>query len=209
MVARHPSRTDEGQIAMVVKDYPGRMDIGGRVVKLLSHAYANLADGRTLEQFLVHLYDDSSPHGDRYPAADFKLDSRFLELCNISDASNYCYEHGVEHTFTTTWDIPTPPRFASIEEADAWMEQKALERRVVENARAVQAEQAFNPNVTPMWPCPNDPCEEHGCVGPHADVPAALPPGSYSIQANGFVVGSGDTFTVNVGAITYTVTGRR
>lgn len=216
---RHPSRTDEGQIAMVIDGYPGKMQIAGRVVRLGNHETQNFADGRVFERFTVKLYDTSTPYGDRYQDT-FKLASMYLELCNISDSGSYCYEHGVEHSFGTTWDIPTPPKFSSVEEADAWMERRQAQHQVITDdfTRADGAlgqswgdapswgvvSAAFDPNTTPIWGCPNDPCEVHGCVGPHPDMPAALPPGSYSVQAGPTVV-SGQTFTVAHGAITYTI----
>lgn len=190
---RHPTGNDVGEIAMVVDNYPGKMKIAGRVVRLGLRHVQNLADGRVFEQFDVKLYDTATPYGDRY-LDTFKLAAQLLEVCNISDSGPYCYEHQRQHSFTTSWSIPTPPRFDSVEEADRWMAEHEesvrvraaigeLRRDYVDTVRLVGKGQldpnyvspAFDPDVTPDWqrlqPCPEDPCARHGCVGPHADIP--------------------------------------
>lgn len=137
---RHPSGLrDVGEIVMVVDNYPGKMKIGGRCGRIVAYDPQALADGTLAEWFKVELFDDTSPHGDRY-MNPMRLGNALLEVCNISDSSDHCYEHQRAHKMTNSWETPTPPKFKTVEEADRWLEQQAEKQRVRENIHVLQDE---------------------------------------------------------------------
>jgi hypothetical protein len=170
-----PDSRHVGGHAMVVLDYPGKQKIGGRLVELLS--FQTRSDGKS--QFVCRLLDDSSPYGDRY-VMNPVIDVRFLELCNISDAKLpgsddwHCYNHGLHRDpeGRAKWHLPTPPKFKTQADADEWMAQHQEKVRVRSAIRDLGSEfhqraeeyvdqygikhcppaEAFDPEVTPVWP---------------------------------------------------------
>lgn len=127
-----PDSRHVGEVAMVSMSYPGRMKIGGRLVELQS--IKTYATGQV--RFVCRLYNDSSPHGDRYPINP-EIPIEYLELCNISDhvppsGDWHCYNHGAHRDpmGRASWSLPTPPKFASVEEAEEWMAQHEENVRV-------------------------------------------------------------------------------
>lgn len=128
-----PDSRHVGSIAMVRTDWPGRTQLAGRLVELQS--IKSRPDGRQV--FVCRLFNDASPHGDRYPVNP-EVVADWLELCNISDSLHdrsgdlYCYNHGTHQDpyGKQTWHLPTPPKFKTQAEADEWMAKHEEQVRV-------------------------------------------------------------------------------